>query len=67
MIKREKLLEVLEFYHSFANSFARNMVLTYNLRQRVLIVSMKSLLFIVDFELILFKSQLYFVFKAHIS
>jgi potassium voltage-gated channel Eag-related subfamily H protein 5 len=34
-IKRERLLEVLEFYHAFANSFARNMVLTYNLRQRV--------------------------------
>jgi potassium voltage-gated channel Eag-related subfamily H member 5 len=35
-IKREKLLEVLSFYYAFANSFARNMVLTYNLRHRVL-------------------------------
>lgn len=35
-IKRDKLLEVLDFYHAFANSFARNLVLTYNLRQRVL-------------------------------
>ena len=34
-IKREKLLEVLEFYHAFANSFSRNLVLTYNLRSRV--------------------------------
>lgn len=34
-IKREKLLEVLDFYHAFANSFARNLVLTYNLRHRV--------------------------------
>ena len=34
-IKRDKLLEVLDFYHAFANSFARNLVLTYNLRHRV--------------------------------
>ena len=34
-IKREKLLEVLDFYHAFANSFARNLILTYNLRHRV--------------------------------
>ena len=34
-IKRDKLLEVLNFYHTFANSFARNLVLTYNLRHRV--------------------------------
>lgn len=34
-IKREKLLEVLNFYHTFANSFARNLMLTYNLRHRV--------------------------------
>lgn len=34
-IKRERLLEVLEFYHAFANSFARNLTLTYNLRHRV--------------------------------
>lgn len=34
-IKRERLLEVLNFYHTFANSFARNLVLTYNLRHRV--------------------------------
>ena len=34
-IKRERLVEVLSFYQSFANSFARNMVLTYNLRHRV--------------------------------
>ncbi|XP_043203759.1 potassium voltage-gated channel protein eag-like, partial [Amphibalanus amphitrite] len=33
-IKRDKLLEVLDFYHAFANSFARNLVLTYNLRHR---------------------------------
>ncbi|CAM1330074.1 KCNH5 (predicted) [Pycnogonum litorale] len=35
-IKREKLLEVLNFYHAFANSFARNLVLTYNLRHRLI-------------------------------
>jgi len=34
-IKRGRLLEVLEFYHAFANSFARNLTLTYNLRHRV--------------------------------
>ena len=28
-------MEVLEFYHAFANSFARNLTLTYNLRHRV--------------------------------
>jgi potassium voltage-gated channel Eag-related subfamily H protein 5 len=38
MIKREKLLEVLNFYQAFANSFARNLVLTYNLRHRVCVV-----------------------------
>ena len=35
-IKRDRLLEVLSFYHAFANSFSRNMVLTYNLRQRII-------------------------------
>lgn len=34
-IKRDKLLEVLAFYKAFALSFARNLTLTYNLRQRV--------------------------------
>ena len=34
-IKKEKLGDVLEFYHSFANSFARNLFLTYNLKHRV--------------------------------
>ena len=34
-IRRERLLEVLDFYHSFSISFARNMILTYNLRHRV--------------------------------
>lgn len=34
-IKRDKLLEVLNFYTAFSNSFARNLVLTYNLRHRV--------------------------------
>ncbi|XP_025831217.1 potassium voltage-gated channel protein eag isoform X2 [Agrilus planipennis] len=36
MIKRDKLLEVLDFYQAFANSFARNLVLTYNLRHRLI-------------------------------
>lgn len=35
-IKRDKLLEVLNFYHTFANSFARNLQLTYNLRHRLI-------------------------------
>ncbi|XP_063236097.1 potassium voltage-gated channel protein eag [Bacillus rossius redtenbacheri] len=35
-IKRDKLLEVLDFYQAFANSFARNLVLTYNLRNRLI-------------------------------
>ncbi|CAF1330113.1 unnamed protein product [Adineta steineri] len=35
-IRRERLLEVLDFYHPFSISFARNMVLTYNLRHRVI-------------------------------
>ncbi|XP_015925684.1 potassium voltage-gated channel protein eag [Parasteatoda tepidariorum] len=35
-IKRDKLLEVLNFYHAFANSFARNLLLTYNLRHRLI-------------------------------
>ncbi|XP_006814756.1 voltage-gated delayed rectifier potassium channel KCNH1-like [Saccoglossus kowalevskii] len=35
-IKREDLLEVLDFYVNFAQSFARNMVLTYNLRNRLI-------------------------------
>lgn len=34
-IKRDRLLEVLDFYQAFANSFARNLVLTYNLSHRV--------------------------------
>ncbi|XP_022243006.1 potassium voltage-gated channel protein eag-like [Limulus polyphemus] len=35
-IKRDKLLEVLNFYHAFANSFSRNLSLTYNLRHRLI-------------------------------
>jgi len=35
-IKRERLLEVLSFYQAFANSFARNMILTFNLRHRII-------------------------------
>lgn len=35
MIKQNKLMEVLNFYKAFANSFARNLVLTYNLTNRV--------------------------------
>jgi hypothetical protein len=35
IIKRDRLLEVLDFYQAFANSFARNLTLTYNLRHRV--------------------------------
>ncbi|CAD5232713.1 unnamed protein product [Bursaphelenchus xylophilus] len=35
MIKHEKLMDVLNFYKAFANSFARNLVLTYNLTHRL--------------------------------
>ena len=35
MIKRECLLDVLAFYQNFGHAFARNIQLTYNLRQRV--------------------------------
>lgn len=35
-IKREMLLDVLAFYSAFANSFARNLLLTYNLRHRLI-------------------------------
>uniref|UniRef100_A0AC34Q6R5 Cyclic nucleotide-binding domain-containing protein n=1 Tax=Panagrolaimus sp. JU765 TaxID=591449 RepID=A0AC34Q6R5_9BILA len=35
MIKKDKLMEVLTFYKAFANSFARNLVLTYNLTNRL--------------------------------
>lgn len=34
-IKRDKLLEVLEFYQAFRTSFSRNLILTYNLRHRL--------------------------------
>ncbi|XP_040563458.1 potassium voltage-gated channel protein eag isoform X2 [Lepeophtheirus salmonis] len=35
LVNREKLLEVLDFYKAFAQSFSRNLILTYNLRHRV--------------------------------
>ncbi|CAH1263880.1 potassium voltage-gated channel subfamily H member 1-like isoform X1 [Branchiostoma lanceolatum] len=35
VIKRDGLMQVLEFYTAFANSFSRNLVLTYNLRHRL--------------------------------
>ncbi|KAG7220241.1 hypothetical protein INR49_018340 [Caranx melampygus] len=35
IIKRDELQKVLEFYANFANHFARNLVLTYNLRKRI--------------------------------
>ncbi|VDK46786.1 unnamed protein product [Cylicostephanus goldi] len=35
MIKKDRLMEVLNFYKAFANSFARNLVLTYNLTHRL--------------------------------
>ena len=45
-IRRERLLEVLDFYHPFSISFARNMVLTYNLRHRVYYFQKKSVYFL---------------------
>ncbi|XP_053193604.1 LOW QUALITY PROTEIN: potassium voltage-gated channel subfamily H member 1b [Scomber japonicus] len=35
IIKRDALQKVLEFYSAFASTFARNLVLTYNLRKRI--------------------------------
>ncbi|KAM8878077.1 voltage-gated delayed rectifier potassium channel KCNH1-like isoform 2-T4 [Spinachia spinachia] len=35
IIKRDALQKVLEFYAAFANHFARNLLLTYNLRKRI--------------------------------
>lgn len=40
-IKRDRLLEVLDFYQAFANSFARNLILTYNLSHRVSLLDRK--------------------------
>lgn len=34
-IKKDRLLHVLDFYTAFANSFARNLVLSYDLKTRV--------------------------------
>ncbi|XP_033968137.1 voltage-gated delayed rectifier potassium channel KCNH5 [Pseudochaenichthys georgianus] len=36
VIRREALLKVLEFYTAFANSFSRNLILTCNLRKRII-------------------------------
>ena len=41
-IKRDRLLEVLAFYQPFANSFTRKMVLTYNLRHRIIFRKFKD-------------------------
>ncbi|XP_055000938.1 potassium voltage-gated channel subfamily H member 1 isoform X1 [Sorex araneus] len=35
VIKRDALQKVLEFYTAFSHSFSRNLVLTYNLRKRI--------------------------------
>ena len=42
-IKRDRLLEVLAFYQPFANSFTRKMVLTYNLRHRMIFRKLKDI------------------------
>ncbi|MEQ2221205.1 hypothetical protein ILYODFUR_013374 [Ilyodon furcidens] len=36
VIRREALMRVLDFYTAFANSFSRNLILTCNLRKRVI-------------------------------
>ncbi|XP_055017172.1 potassium voltage-gated channel subfamily H member 5-like [Boleophthalmus pectinirostris] len=36
VIRRDALLKILEFYTAFANSFSRNLILTCNLRKRVI-------------------------------
>nr|4LLO_A Chain A, Potassium voltage-gated channel subfamily H member 1 [Mus musculus]4LLO_C Chain C, Potassium voltage-gated channel subfamily H member 1 [Mus musculus]4LLO_E Chain E, Potassium voltage-gated channel subfamily H member 1 [Mus musculus]4LLO_G Chain G, Potassium voltage-gated channel subfamily H member 1 [Mus musculus] len=35
VIKRDALQKVLEFYTAFSHSFSRNLILTYNLRKRI--------------------------------
>jgi len=40
VVKRDHLLQVLDLYYSFANSFSRNLILTYNLRHRVRLFSL---------------------------
>ena len=35
LVNRERLWEVLDFYKAFAQSFSRNLILTYNLKNRV--------------------------------
>ncbi|KAJ1157403.1 hypothetical protein NDU88_010116 [Pleurodeles waltl] len=35
VIKRDALQKVLEFYSAFSHSFSRNLILTYNLRRRI--------------------------------
>nr|AAI09013.1 Potassium voltage-gated channel, subfamily H (eag-related), member 1 [Mus musculus] len=35
VIKRDALQKVLEFYSAFSHSFSRNLILTYNLRKRI--------------------------------
>ena len=52
-IKREKLMEVLFFYQAFANSFARNLTLTYNLRHRVSAKSIFKLLLYLNLKKII--------------
>nr|XP_046229766.1 potassium voltage-gated channel subfamily H member 5-like isoform X2 [Scatophagus argus] len=36
VIRRDALMKVLEFYTAFANTFARNLILTCNLRKRII-------------------------------
>ncbi|KAF3702827.1 Potassium voltage-gated channel subfamily H member 5 Ether-a-go-go potassium channel 2 [Channa argus] len=36
VIRREALMKVLEFYTAFANTFSRNLILTCNLRKRII-------------------------------
>ena len=42
LVNRERLLGVLEFYKAFSQSFSRNLVLTYNLRNRVSSTSQRA-------------------------
>ena len=62
IIKREKLLEVLNFYTPFANSFERNLNLSYNLRKRVQFAFYTLFIIIILYKNFVFE---YFLFRSN--
>ena len=59
LVNREKLLEVLDFYKAFAQSFSRNLVLTYNLRNRVSYISVQYMHFILKYDEFYYSESLF--------